>query len=453
MPTILPTANPTTVFNNTASFAPFSTPTPVPTPNPSPASITADPTSSKPTSHPSALPTFAVTNATFLPTPHPTEAPTAQHTTNSTTTKTHAPTGQPTRQPSLTPSRRPTSKPTSARTAKSLEPSHAKDPTGQPSGMPAQTIAPMHKSGAPTGQPSRHVGKTLAPTGQPSSQPLSQPSYQPSTRPTAKATNSTPPTAHPSSAPSPPPPSALPSWSLPPTPAPSVSLQPTLNTSYYAYIVLEAGASLPVVLNGEARYVTPPPPIFGLYGAPSSPSSTRERELAARHWYLSVDVWSTGFGSVDQQQFVTVFAGWPNSIFDAAAINSTMAPVVASCAPGPKCNNQWVRCSAGTNIDITRLISPDGGGSLAITSVSSGITSVPAGCERNEIAKKYVVYMRYTLTPDHPQPTAAPSFAAAPTQPAITAVGVLAAFTHAGGALLFFLPSLLLSAIPFSLPP
>jgi len=216
--------------------------------------------------------------------------------------------------------------------------------------------------------------------------------------------------------------------------------------------VLEAGAALPVVLDGEARYVTPPPPVYGLFGAPSSSFSARERELAVRRWYLSVDVWSTGFGSSDQQasqQFVTVFAGWPNTVFDAAAVNSTMAPVVAKCAPGPRCNNQWVRCASGSNIDITSLISPDGAGSIAITSVSSGLVGVPAGCERDEISKKYVVYMRYTITPDHPQPTIAPTSALAPSPPAVTAVGVLAAFTHAGGAPSLY-PSLLLAA-PFSL--
>ena len=196
-----------------------------------------------------------------------------------------------------------------------------------------------------------------------------------------------------------------------------MSAQPTVNTSYYAYLVQEAGASKLELVQGVLRFVTPTPKLQGLFGA-STNSSARRLASPGRRWYLSVDVWSTGFGQDDgsggsAQQFVTVWAGWPNNLLSAGSNGSrgSMQPVVVSCAPGPRCDDEWVRCAAGTNIDVTDLISPANGGSLAITTLSTGFTDTPESCKRVEMpgAVKYSVFMRYTLTPDHAQPTAQPT--------------------------------------------
>lgn len=167
-------------------------------------------------------------------------------------------------------------------------------------------------------------------------------------------------------------------------------MSPTVNTSYYAFIVEEAGAFAPIILDGVVRYITPPPPISGLFGSKTNSSSSKRR-LAERRWYLTVDVWTTGFGGTfDPSQYVSVFAGWPDNILSTSGkgLNSSMVPVVATCAPGPVCNDEWVRCQGGTNIDITNLISADDGGSIAITSVSTGVVSVDDDCKRDALQKK-----------------------------------------------------------------
>ena len=132
-------------------------------------------------------------------------------------------------------------------------------------------------------------------------------------------------------------------------------------------------------------------------------------------------------------EFVTVWGGWPDSLA-LSGNTSTLTPVVTACSPGPQCSDQWVRCQGGTNIDVTDLISKVGGGSLALTALSTGFTQVPESCKRNDPSSasglKYSVFMRYTLTPDHAQPTAQPTAIVVKSK---SATALLASMTVTGG--------------------
>jgi len=166
-------------------------------------------------------------------------------------------------------------------------------------------------------------------------------------------------------------------------------------------------------------------------------------------YYLNVDVYSTGFGGVNQQnQFMIVQAGYvegckvatteTNSAGQTFDLSNTaeckkLHTIVQKCSPGLVCSKSFDRCSNGTNIDVTHLIQPQFGGSLMIVAHTEGVQffastclyecdkSIPLPtppavpeyqCDASS-GTGYALWVKYTLQANHKMPTFLPTLAPA----------------------------------------
>ena len=125
-----------------------------------------------------------------------------------------------------------------------------------------------------------------------------------------------------------------------------------------------------------------------------------------RQFFLTVDVWQSGFGSLNS--YVETYVGKTPIKTD-----KTNNPILVNfCAP-TACASEFFRCS--TNYNVTELINPAYGGSLEVSTQSYGVNPPTVkGCMRNTTQ---VIYMRYTLYGMMPGPTFAPTFAAGQSPP------------------------------------
>ena len=259
-------------------------------------------------------------------------------------------------------------------------------PTLTPSAPPTLAFGANYPTVVPTLAPSpTPTFVPTNPTGQPSSQPSTQPTSKPSTHPSRQP--STQPSSHPTTKP---------------------SSSPTLNDAHETALVYEGGASKGVGDISNLQYiVTNTFTNLGHSFDAASPARLAATDAdptsSNKTWYLSVDVWQTGFGGtvsyqVMDTQVLNSSTGLMQSLFSAS---------VGGCSPGQGCFNGYVRCL--TNVDVTAYVSSRLGGSLIVSSFTSGVLTVAPKCLHNG----NVLFVRYTLSCLNTQPTFAPSLAPA----------------------------------------